>query len=114
MKHAIISAICVVLVLVYSFFTMLYVNDFSRQINGQLTASAETGYIDTDKIKDIYEDKKSVLTFILNRDHTDEMENIITNLDSAVKYNDKKDISTNISLLKTALDGIVKSNSFTI
>ncbi|MBQ6928805.1 MAG: DUF4363 family protein [Oscillospiraceae bacterium] len=114
MKHAIISAICVVLVLAYSFFTMLYVNDFSRQINGQLTASAETGYIDTDKIKDIYEDKKSVLTFILNRDHTDEMENIITNLDSAVKYNDKKDISTNISLLKTALDGIVKSNSFTI
>lgn len=113
MKHALISAICVAIVFIYSFFTMSYINNFCNSINEVLPYAADYN-INTDAIVKIYDEHKNILTFILNRDHTNELENIIINLDKAVKYNDKQNTAINISLLKSALDSMIKSNSFTI
>lgn len=114
MKHAVISAVCVAAVFLYSIFTMFYVKDFSRQINSCMTSENNVVYTDTDVIKNIYEERKHILTFILNKDHTDELEEIIINLEKSVEYKDNQSIAVNISLLRSALDRIVKSNSFTI
>lgn len=114
MRNTIISAICVTAVLLYSFFTMLYVNDFSDRIKNELPLSFEISDINTDNINDIYNEKKKILGIILNRDQLEEIEDIIINLESAVKFDNSQEIHNNICRLKSAIDYISKLNSFTI
>ena len=114
MRNTIISAICVTAVFLYSIFTMLYVNDFSERIKKELPPSFEISDINTDKINDIYNEKKKILGIILNRDQLEEIEDIIINLESAVKFDNSQEIYNNICSLKSAIDYISKLNSFTI
>ena len=116
MKHIIISAVCVVVVFIYSFFTMFYINDFSKQAEGIL-ASHNDGILNIKEIatiEELYSNKKSTLKFMLNRDHTDRIEEILINLSTAAKFKDDSDMHTNVLMLKTVLDDIKTSNGFTI
>ncbi|MBE6878421.1 MAG: DUF4363 family protein [Ruminococcaceae bacterium] len=111
MKHTVISAACILLVVVYSFFTLGYVSEFKNQIDTQLsdpnnTVSAE----DCETIKNIYESKKNVLRFILNNDYTDQIEEIIIGLENAVKHRDYKDIDIYRQLLESVTEEIMHKN----
>ena len=114
MRNTIISAICVTAVFLYSIFTMLYVNDFSDRIKKELPPSFEISDINTDKINDIYNEKKKILGIILNRDQLEEIEDIIINLESAVKFNDNQAIYTTALNLKSTIEHIKKLNGFKI
>lgn len=116
MKHTIISFICVIIVIGYSLFTMYYVNSFSHQTEASIS-SYPTNEITTDTVNDlntIYDDKKKILRFILNRDHTDKFEEALINLESAVIFDNKQDIASNVMLLKSTVEDIRKMNGFTI
>ena len=85
MRNTIISAICVSAVILYSIFTSIYINDFSNQINTELSLSVNISDVNVDNINNIYNEKKKILDIIINRDHLEEFEDIIINLQSAVK-----------------------------
>ena len=116
MKHTIISFICVIIVVGYSLFTMYYVNSFSRQTEAYIS-SYPTKEITTNTVNElnkIYDEKKQVLRFILNRDHTDKFEEALISLESAVMFDNKQDILSNVMMLKSTVEDIRKMNGFTI
>ena len=116
MRNTIISIVCVVLVFAYSIFTTLYVSDFSNKINNELSISFSDNRsdINIEKLKDIYIRKKKLLGIIINRDHAEELEDIIINLETAVKFDDAQEIYNNCYALKSAIEHIEKLNSFII
>lgn len=114
MRNTIISVICIVLVFIYSSFTMLYIDDFSNQINRQLPLSFEISDANINNINNIFNNRKKVLDIIINRDHVEEIEDIIINLETAIKFNDKHEIYKAALNLKSAIEHIDKLNSFTI
>ena len=116
MRNTIISIVCVALVFAYSIFTTLYVSDFSNKINNELSVdfSDNKPNINIENIKDIYNDRKKLLGIIINRDHTEEVEDIIINLETAVKFDDAQEIYNNCYALKSAIEHIEKLNSFII
>ncbi|MBR2028896.1 MAG: DUF4363 family protein [Oscillospiraceae bacterium] len=116
MKNTIISAICVVLVFVYSIFTMMYVEDFSSKIKNELPVSLynDDTDINISQIKDVYDSKKKILGVIINRDHAEELDDIIIKLETAVKFGDSQEIFSSAYNLKSALEHIEKLNNFTI
>ena len=115
MKHMIISLLCLLFVVVYSFFTIFYVSDFKSQIDIQLTSQSDTISIkDCEAIKEIFEGRKNVLYFILNNEDADNFKEIIINLENAVKYNDIQGIDTYRQLLESIMDKIVQQNKSVI
>ena len=114
MRNTIISAICVAAVILYSIFTSIYINDFSNQINTELSLSVNISDVNADNINNIYNEKKKILDIIINRDHVEEIEDIIINLESAVKFDNSQEIHNNICSLNSAIDYITQLNSFTI
>ena len=114
MRNTIISAICVAAVILYSIFTSIYINDFSNQINTELSLSVNISDVNVDNINNIYNEKKKILDIIINRDHLEEIENIIINLESAVKFNDNQAIYTTALNLKSTIEHIKKLNGFKI
>lgn len=114
MRNTIISAICVAAVILYSIFTSIYINDFSNQINTELSLSVNISDVNVDNINNIYNEKKKILDIIINRDHVEEIEDIIINLESAVKFNDNQAIYTTALNLKSTIEHIKKLNGFKI
>ena len=118
MKNTVISVICIFAVFIYSFFTTFYVNDFSKKMNNLLPASESSEYVNTEininDLVNIYENKKYILTFIINRENTDKLEEIIINLENSIKYNDEQNTNACVQLLRSTLNSIVTSNSFTL
>lgn len=116
MRNTIISIVCVVVIFVYSIFTMTYVNDFSKQIANELPSffSDSNCYVNIDNIKNIYSNKQKILSVIVNRDDVEDIENIIINLETAVKFSDQKEIYNNTYALKSTLEHITRLNGFTI
>ena len=114
MRNTIISAICVAAVILYSIFTSIYINDFSNQINTELSLSVNISDVNIDNINNIYNEKKKILDIIINRDHVEEIEDIIINLESAVKFNDNQAIYTTALNLKSTIEHIKKLNGFKI
>lgn len=114
MRNTIISAICVAAVILYSIFTSIYINDFSNQINTELSLSVNISDVNVDNINNIYNEKKKILDIIINRDHLEEIEDIIINLESAVKFNDTQAIYTTALNLKSTIEHIKKLNGFKI
>lgn len=114
MRNTIISAICVAAVILYSIFTSIYINDFSNQINTELSLSVNISDVNVDNINNIYNEKKKILDIIINRDHLEEIEDIIINLESAVKFNDNQAIYTTALNLKSTIEHIKKLNGFKI
>lgn len=114
MRNTIISAICVAAVILYSIFTSIYINDFSNQINTELSLSVNISDVNADNINNIYNEKKKILDIIINRDHVEEIEDIIINLESAVKFNDNQAIYTTALNLKSTIEHIKKLNGFKI
>lgn len=114
MRNTIISAICVAAVILYSIFTSIYINDFSNQINTELSLSVNISDVNVDNINNIYNEKKKILDIIINRDHLEEFEDIIINLQSAVKFNDNQAIYTTALNLKSTIEHIKKLNGFKI
>ena len=114
MRNTIISAICVAAVILYSIFTSIYINDFSNQINTELSLSVNISDVNVDNINNIYNEKKKILDIIINRDHVEEIEDIIINLKSAVKFNDNQAIYTTALNLKSTIEHIKKLNGFKI
>ncbi len=113
MKHTWISCACLALVLVYSIFTFNYVKDFKSEIEYYISNSdMYITEIEYEKIKNIYDSKKSILRFIINNDYTDEFENIIISLDNAIKFDNKDSVSEQINLLKINLERIMMQNKF--
>ncbi len=111
MRHAVISAVCLFIVVIYSFFTLGYVSDFKKQVDIQLSALNDTiSTEDCETIKEIYENKKTVLRFILNTEHTDQIEEIIIGLENAVKHNNKQDIDVYSQLLESVTEEIMHKN----
>ena len=114
MRNTIISAICVAAVILYSIFTSIYINDFSNQINTELSLSVNISDVNVDNINNIYNEKKKILDIIINRDHLEEIEDIIINLESAVKFNDNQAIYTTALNLRSTIEHIKKLNGFKI
>lgn len=108
MKHTVISALCLVFVVVYSFFTLFYLDDFKNQIENNLSLNQDLPTADDcEEIEDIYEDKKTVLRFILNNELTNELEDLIVSLENSVDYNNTQDIEKYTNLLEALLDDIM-------
>ena len=119
MRNTIISSICAGIVLAYSLFTTLYVADFSQKIKNELPvassySSSDNLNINVNNIRDIYNRKKRLLGIIINRDYAEEVEDIIINLETAVKFADAQEIYNSAFTLKSTVEHIEKLNSFII
>ena len=93
---------------------MLYINDFKDHIDQELPLSFEISDVNVNNISNIYNKKKKILDIIINRDHVEEIEDIIITLETAIKFNDKQEIYSAALNLKSAIEHIKKLNSFAI
>ncbi|MBE6894077.1 MAG: DUF4363 family protein [Ruminococcaceae bacterium] len=111
MKHTVISAICLVLVIAYSYSTLFYIGSVKTEIESRLIFNGNLPTAsDCENIENIYESKKNVLRFILNNEFTDELEDLIVKLENAVDYSNTQDIAQYTELLKSLLDDIMYQN----
>ena len=63
-----------------------------------------------EKIKEIYEDRKNILLFMVNKDHLDETEDIISELEFATIYDNQQDIKTSKEQLKSVIEEIKRAS----
>ena len=94
MKHIVISAVCTAIIFIYAFFSTFYINKFTDSCYSQLKNAEENGYtiqIVTD-LKSIVSKNKFLLEFMTEKSRIEDMENLIIELENAVKYDDEQQI----------------------
>ena len=115
MRHTIIAAVSVVLVAAYSAFTFFYIGGFTKEIETQIelaqndAATLQTG----EKIEEIYQNKRAVLLFLMNREHINEVEQNIIKLKNATMYNNTESAHRYLNLLKSSIEEIKQQNNNT-
>lgn len=107
MKHTIIAFAALVIVAVYSLFTFLYVSAFTSDMLEFTAAEATvTDTNDMSAIRSTFEKKKKVLSFVINKEHLNEVENHIIQLENAAEYKDTQNAQQALKLLHSAIEEI--------
>lgn len=113
MRHTIIAAVSVVLVAIYSAFTFFYIGGFTKEMETQISlaqndvVTLQTG----EKIEEIYQNKRAVLLFLMNREHISEVEQNIIRLKNAAMYNNTESAQKYLTLLKSSIEEIKQQNN---
>ena len=112
MKHVSITLICIAGIVVYTFLSCRYISTYTAQTLAELNNINNTAYIisSVENIKDIYDERKKLLLFMVNKDHLDEAEDIISELESAIIYDNKQDIQTGKEQLKSIIEEIKRAS----
>ncbi|MBQ7283688.1 MAG: hypothetical protein IJ339_04775 [Oscillospiraceae bacterium] len=112
MKHTVIAIICFIAVVVYSAFTYIFISDFTDSVEDKLSVlnSYSISADSVNEVKQIYEDKKGVLYYILNKEHLENIESYIIQLEQAVNYDNLQDTETYKELLHSAIMDITHQN----
>ncbi|MBR5306950.1 MAG: hypothetical protein IKU47_08540 [Oscillospiraceae bacterium] len=107
MKHIIIASAALTAVVLYSIFTFFYVQDFTCKITPENNIPITENIV---MIRNIFDEKKKIMGFVVNKDHINDVENCIIRLENAVKYNDAQQIEENAMLLYSAVDELRRHN----
>ena len=114
MKHMTISIISMCVVIAYSVFTGIYVSGFVKDIKQELSKT-DTDVItisDTaENIHRIYNDKNKVLSFILNKEHLETVEEYLIKFEAAASSGINSDIEMYKNLLEASVDDIKRQNN---
>ena len=112
MKHTTVAFICVGIVFAYSIFTFFYVENFTSQLEKELSFSVQEDQAvnDTENVSSVYDKNKHILMFILNKEYLENMETSIIKLEYAAKHENRQDIQTYSNLLSALLEDIQHHN----
>ena len=112
LKHIFLTIICIAGIALYTFFSCKYINEYTHTTLAELNnIYSENNYHSSiENIKEIYEERKNILLFMVNKDHLDEAEDIISELESAILYDNQQDIKTAKEQLKSIIEEIKRAS----
>ena len=108
MRHIVATIVCVSAIGIYTLFSCWYIGEFSADISGSLQYCNEQNYSQEsiEKLKSSFQSKENILTLMVNKEHIDEVENWIAEIESAALFNNMQDIKTNTNLLINTVEDI--------
>ncbi len=110
MKHTLIAIISTFAVFLYCFYTDIYISSFGEEINSELTKlgtdTVQQKEI-TDKIESILDNKKNIITLIVNKDHFENICDYFIQMKTAVEFENSQDIDMYKNLFKSSVDNLL-------
>ena len=108
MKNTVISIVCNISVAVYSVFSSLFIDSFTKKIEDKIIYADNNGYnaAITENMQQILDKNMSVLLFTTSQEQINVIENCIINIRYATEYNDAMNIQINKSILLNTLEEI--------
>lgn len=107
MKHIITASAALTAVVIYSIFTFFYVQDFTYKIAPENNIPITENIV---MIRNIFDNKKRVMEFLVNKEHLNDVENCIIKLENSVKHNDMQQIEEDTMMLYSAVDELRCNN----
>ena len=108
MKNTVISIVCIISVAVYSVFSSLFIDSFTKKIEDKIIYADNNGYnaAINENMQQILDKNMSVLLFTTSQEQINVIENCIINIRYATEHNDVMNIQINKSILLNTLEEI--------
>ena len=112
MKHLIATLICVCAITVYTLFSCWYIGNFSKDISGSVQYCKKENYSaeSVDKLKKAFESKEKILMLMVNKEHIDEVEGCIAEIEAAAEYDNMQVVKSNTTTLINTIEDIKKAS----
>ena len=114
MKHAVISLVVTLLIVGYTVFSFIYIDNFIKTFGADINALNPAGsnnvtYIES--AEKFFKSKKNMLLLMISKEHINKIEDCIISLDCAINYDSRQDIENYKILLLNAVEDIHRHNS---
>lgn len=113
MRNAIISTIAFAMIILYSFFSFFYLGSFVGNFRNSIKSIEPEGINNVaciEKATDILESKKNMLLLMISKEHINTIENSLTSLSTAIKFEEPQDIDEYKALLLNSINNVDRYN----
>lgn len=114
MRNTLISVVTFILVLTYSAFSFFYIGKFVDGFSASIkpiSAISSENYEQVELAKTTFKNKKNTLLLMISKEHIDNIENYLSSLDIAIRFQSDQDIEEYKLLLLNSIENIKKHNS---